>query len=91
MRVRVKKPMSKPQLGDRALKTSDPAHARTGSRKVFWGSSNGDAALYRWESLEPGNRIEGPAVLEGLHTTYFVPEGWTMSVDRFGNGALVRK
>jgi N-methylhydantoinase A/oxoprolinase/acetone carboxylase beta subunit len=91
MRVRVKKAMSKPRLADRALKGPDCSHARIGSRKIFWGSHTGEAQLYRWESLEPGNRIEGPAVLEGLNTTYFVPEGWTMSVDRFGNGALVRK
>ncbi len=91
MRVRAKKAMSKPQLADRTLKNSDPSHARTGSRKAFWGSSSGEAALYRWESLESGNRLDGPAVLEGLNTTYFIPEGWTMSIDRFGNGALTRK
>ena len=91
MRVRVKKAMSKPHLPDRALQAADPARGLTGSRRIFWGSRDGEAKLYRWESLEPGNRVEGPAVLEGLNTTYLVPDGWSMSIDRFGNGELTRK
>lgn len=91
MRVRVKKAMSKPHVTQRTLKGPDPSHAHTGSRKLFWGSRSGEAQIYSWESLEPGNRLEGPAVLEGLNTTYFVPEGWSLSVDRFGNAALMRE
>jgi len=91
MRVRVKKPMSKPHVTERALKSEDSSHARTGTRKILWGISGGDAQVYRWESLEPGNRVAGPAILEGVNTTYFVPEGWTMLVDRFGNGALTKR
>ena len=52
---------------------------------------SGDAQVYRWEALEPGNRVAGPAILEGINTTYFVPEGWMMIVDRFGNGALTKR
>ena len=91
MRVRVKKPMSKPHVAEHALKSEDPAHARTGTRRILWGSSSGDAQVYRWEALEPGNRVAGLAILEGINTTYFVPEGWTMFVDRFGNGALTKR
>ena len=90
MRVRVKKAMSKPHVAERAAKPADSSHARIGARKILWGSTNGDAQVYRWESIEPGNRIEGPAILEGINTTYFVPENWTMLVDRFGNGALTK-
>ena len=39
----------------------------------------------------PGNRMDGCAILEGVNTTYFVPEGWTMVVDSYGNGDLSRK
>ena len=91
MRVRVKKPMSKPHVAERALKSEDSSHAKTGTRKILGGSSSGDAQVYRWEALEPGNRVLGPAILEGINTTYFVPEGWTMFVDRFGNGALTKR
>ena len=91
MRVRVKKPMSKPHVAERALKSEDSSHAKTGTRKILGGSSSGDAQVYRWEALEPGNRVLGPAILEGINTTYFVPEGWAMFVDRFGNGALTKR
>ena len=82
--------MPKPHVAERALTQADSSHARTGTRKVLWGSRTGEAQVYRWESLDPGNRVTGPAILEGLNTTYFVPENWTMSVDRFGNGAVTK-
>ena len=59
-----------------------------GKRAVAWGSRNGEAQIYRWEQLQPGNRVEGCAVLEGVNTTYFVPEGWVLTMDAYGNGAL---
>jgi N-methylhydantoinase A/oxoprolinase/acetone carboxylase beta subunit len=90
IRLRVKKPMSKPKLVERSLDAPDSEHARTGARQVLWGGRSRQAQIYRWESLVPGNRIEGSAVLEGMQTTYFVPENWTMLVDRLGNGALSR-
>ena len=89
-RLRVKKEMSKPKLVQRPSEGPDSSHARVGKRQVFWGSRNGDAQIYRWESLRPGNRVAGCAVLEGLNTTYFVPEGWALVVDGYGNGKLSR-
>jgi N-methylhydantoinase A len=91
MRVRVKKPMSKPHVTEHALKSEDSSHARTGARKILSGRSGDDAQVYRWEALEAGNRVLGTAILEGINTTHFVPEGWTMFVDRFGNGALTKR
>jgi N-methylhydantoinase A/oxoprolinase/acetone carboxylase beta subunit len=91
IRLRVRKKMSKPRLVERPLQTPDSSHARTGKRPVCWGSRNGEAQVYRWESLQPGNCVEGAAVLEGVNTTYFIPEGWVMVVDKLGNGAVRRR
>ena len=90
LRVQVKKPMPKPRVEKRAAAAADSAHARTGTRNVLWGSKNGVAQVYRWESLQPGNRVAGCAILEGESTTYLVPEGWTLEVDTFGNAAVTR-
>jgi N-methylhydantoinase A len=90
IRVRVKKPMPKPRLAERALQGADSSYARTGARKIFWGSRSGEAQVYRWESLQPGNRVAGCAILEEVNTTYLVPEGWTMMVDGYGNARLDR-
>ncbi|HEY4740102.1 MAG TPA: hydantoinase/oxoprolinase family protein [Candidatus Acidoferrales bacterium] len=91
LRVRVRKEMSKPRLTELALQGSDSSDALIGTREVFWGSCSGQAKIYRWESLLPGNRVDGCAILEGVNTTYFVPEDWTMVVDSYGNGDLSRR
>jgi acetophenone carboxylase len=89
-RLRVKKAMPKPKLAAQPLQAPDSSHARLGKRQVSWGSRGGEAQVYRWESLRPGNRVEGCAILEGVNTTYFIPDGWVMVVDSYGNGKLNR-
>ena len=88
LRVQVQKSMPKQALVGKPLEGPDSLHALKGKRTVAWGSSTGEAQLYRWESLRPGNRVEGCAVLEGSSSTYFVPEGWTLVVDQFANAKL---
>jgi N-methylhydantoinase A/oxoprolinase/acetone carboxylase beta subunit len=90
LRVSVKKQIPKPRLVERPLQTADSSHARKGTRKVTWGARTGEARIYNWESLQPGNQISGCAILEDVNTTYFVPEGWLMTIDHFGNAALTR-
>jgi len=91
IRLRVKKQMPKPKLTEQALQPRDSSHAHVGKRRVLWGSQSGEAQIYRWESLRPGNQVEGCAVVEGVNTTYFVPDGWTLTIDGFGDGKLNRK
>lgn len=90
LRVRVKKAMPKPRFTERKLQGPSASHAQTGSRKVLWGSLARDAAVYRWELLQPGNRVNGCALLESVNTTYFVPAGWTLTLDGHGNALLTR-
>jgi N-methylhydantoinase A len=88
LRVSVKKIMPKPKLAERPTQGTDSTQAWKGTRKVFWGSSKGEARIYDWDALQPGNRVEGCAILEDANTTYFVPEGWRMEMDRLGNATL---
>jgi N-methylhydantoinase A/oxoprolinase/acetone carboxylase beta subunit len=90
LRVQLRKAMVKPALVEKPLQGPDSSHAIKGTRKVAWGSSKGEVQLYNWELLEPGNRVEGCAVLEGANSTHFVPEGWTLVIDQFGNAKLNR-
>ncbi|HUK89523.1 MAG TPA: hydantoinase/oxoprolinase family protein, partial [Blastocatellia bacterium] len=90
IRVRVSKPMRKLQLQRRPLEGADSSGALLGSRSILCGSVSGAARIYRWESLRPGNRVEGCALLEGESTTFFLPDGWAMEMDAFGNGVLSR-
>ncbi len=90
LRVSVKKQMPKPHLVERQLQAPNSTHARKGTRKVSWGSSTGEAQIYNWEALQPGNQVKGCALLEDVNTTYFVPENWELTMDRFRNAALTR-
>jgi N-methylhydantoinase A/oxoprolinase/acetone carboxylase beta subunit len=90
LRLRVKKAMAKPRAVEARTESAGSEHALCGTRLVSWGSSNGTAKIYRWEALRPGNEVEGCALLEGANTTYFVPEGWRLVIDRFGNGSVSR-
>ena len=60
----------------------------SGTRKISWGSRERRRAnLSLGITCSPAIAVDGLAVLEGVNTTYLVPDGWTMFVDRFGNGA----
>ncbi|MGC1999297.1 MAG: hydantoinase/oxoprolinase family protein [Candidatus Acidiferrales bacterium] len=91
LRVSVKKTMPKPKLIERPIQNADSTHAWKGTRQVLWGSKTGEAKIYDWDQLQPGNQVEGAAILEDANTTYFVPENWTLQMDKFNNAALTRQ
>ncbi|HEV2116720.1 MAG TPA: hypothetical protein VGR48_11880, partial [Terriglobales bacterium] len=68
----------------------DSAQARLQSRTVAGDSLSGQTQTFRWESLQPGNQVAGPAILEGANTTYFIPDAWMATLDGLGN-AVVRR
>jgi acetophenone carboxylase len=90
-RVHLRKSMPKHTFAKRPTQGSDSSHARKGARQVAWGSTSGEAQLYHWEALQPGNRVEGCAILEGVNTTYFVSEGWTLEMDPYGNAGVQKR
>lgn len=91
LRVRVEKPIARAEIPPEPPAGTDSAHARTGTREAMWGSTTEKAELYTWEALKPGNRVKGCAVLESANTTYFVPQGWTLDMDGYGNASVWRK
>jgi N-methylhydantoinase A/oxoprolinase/acetone carboxylase beta subunit len=90
LRVRAKKPIPKPNFTEREQTGPKSSDARTGMRKVAWGSSTGEAQIFRWEQLQPGKRVPGCAIVESANTTHLVPDGWTLELDTFGNATLTR-
>jgi N-methylhydantoinase A len=91
VRLQIRKPMPKLSPVKLPWRSAESAHARKEARGATWGSKAGSAEIYRWESLQPGNRLEGCAVLEGANSTYFVPEGWRLEIDAYGNAKLQRR
>lgn len=88
VQVRVGKTIPKSTVSLRELGPHDPRPAFLGNRPVGYGSANGEAKIYKWESLRPGNRVEGCAILQSDNSTYFVPNGWSAELDQYGNLAL---
>ena len=83
---------AKPQF-DRARmtrRTSPPAGA--GTRRVYFqGAGWVETAVYSRDAFSPGNRIEGPAIIEQYDATTVVPPEWNAAVDRYGNLRLRRR
>jgi N-methylhydantoinase A/oxoprolinase/acetone carboxylase beta subunit len=72
------------------LEKSDPSSARKGERPVYWPQGHDFRAtpIFTYESLRPGNVVEGPAVIEGEYTTIVVPPAMRLSIDAQGLGIL---
>src|SRR5262249_16947289 len=72
------------------LEGSDSGAAKKGTRPVFWSDacSYRETHIFRYESLRPGNIIDGPAVVEGEYTTLVVPSRMKFSIDERGLGIL---
>lgn len=69
-----------------------PAAARRQPRQAYWAALGGfrETPVFSFESLEAGNRIAGPAIIEARDTTYVVEPGWLFSLDAYGHGILER-
>lgn len=67
-----------------------PKEAFKGERDVFWEKLGAftKTKIYQWERLKPGNKIEGPAVVEAEDTTLVVEPEWTLRVDPYLVGVL---
>lgn len=62
---------------------------KPGLRPVqFTGLGPEPLPAYVWEQLNVGDRVIGPAMINGATLTCPVPPKWTLSVDGYGNAAL---
>ena len=72
------------------LEGEDPSAAAKGRRPTFWGPESGwlDTRVFDLGALRPGNRIDGPAIVEAPDTTIVVDPTRTFRVDERGNGVI---
>ena len=56
-------------------------------REVYFEESRGfvSCANYARDSLKPGAKLKGPAILEGMDSTVVINPGWETQVDEYGN------
>jgi N-methylhydantoinase A/oxoprolinase/acetone carboxylase beta subunit len=90
VRMRLQRPIAKPALVEREKEGPGSGSARLGTRTVMHDGKRQEAALYRWESLAPGNTLQGCAILGSANSTYLVLSGWGAEIDSYGNALLSR-
>jgi N-methylhydantoinase A len=64
--------------------------APVGSRRAWDAGTFVNASVYERESLAPGARIAGPAIVEQYDTTTWIPGAWSATVDAHANLQLER-
>ena len=71
----------------------DASQAVKGKRSVYLPSEEGFSTVdvYDGDSLRRGNRLSGPAIIEQVNTTTFVPTGWNVECDPYGNYLLTKE
>lgn len=69
---------------------ADPKAAFKEKRMIRWTKGPAMTNTYEWDLLKCGNVISGPAVIEGKETTYVIPDGWRLEIDKYLNGIVRR-
>lgn len=77
--------LAPPQFDRDAVEARTPETAR-----IFHGEAWVDCTRHTAEALTPGQRIDGPAVIEGYTATTWVAPGWTATLDA-ANNLVLRK
>ncbi|WP_436348272.1 hydantoinase/oxoprolinase family protein [Natronorubrum sp. FCH18a] len=76
---------------ERGLQDDDSEHARKPARDAYWPEDGWtETDVFQREELEPGNVIDGRAIIEAEDTTYVIPDAWTFEVDAYGHGIIER-
>jgi N-methylhydantoinase A len=73
------------RLLESELSDEDPEEALKGVRSVYFDGQWFESKIYDRERLRPGNRIEGPSVIEEMGSTTLIHPGDTGRVDGYGN------
>ncbi|MFC1911014.1 hydantoinase/oxoprolinase family protein [Chloroflexota bacterium] len=82
--IRASVPKPKPKITKYPLSTILPSpEAYKGYRKVFNQGKWKTAKLYEMDVLNPGNEIEGLAIIEASATTLPIPEGKKIVIDEY--------
>ncbi len=78
---------AKPEIRRRPRLGPDASTARKGRRAVFLPSlmDYAEVEVYDGHAMGPGNRLEGPAMVERIDTTLFLPPDFVLEVDDHGS------
>jgi N-methylhydantoinase A len=80
----------KPSFREEPFQGEDPSSCLKGERPVFLPEEKAyrGVPVYDGNRMGHGHRVTGPAIIEQVNTTIFVPNGWDMACDPFGSYVL---
>jgi N-methylhydantoinase A/oxoprolinase/acetone carboxylase beta subunit len=86
-------PTSKVELPVLKLEKPNSSHARKVIRPTFWGAEKGwiETPVYENSLLKPGNRVEGPAIIEAVDTTIVLDDEHDYRIDERTSGLIEKK
>jgi N-methylhydantoinase A/acetophenone carboxylase len=72
---------------------ANPNKSMKASRQVFWSSESGyqNTPVYELELMVPGNVVIGPAVVDAKDTTYVIPAGMSLHMDKYSNTIMMKE
>ena len=88
LRLRARALTPRPEFARAALGAPAPAeNAIRPTRKIWWSEQRAliTTPVFDGEALQPGNSINGPAIVETRDTTVVVHPGTSLRVDELGN------
>lgn len=84
-------PVATEGFTERERQGSDPEHAHKSTRTAYWPDDGWvETDVYQREDLEPGNVVDGRAIIEATDTTYVIPDAWTFEIDEYEHGIIER-
>ncbi len=83
LRVTARAHVARPQPARLAPAKAAPQSQRP--TRVYVGSTWQDVSLYQRDALQPGHRLEGPAVIAEYSATTWVPPDWCLEVNESGD------
>ena len=91
LRLKMALPCDAPEAAPQPESGESSARARLAEVDAVFADGVAAASVYQRELLEPGNLIEGPALVVQLDSTTVMPPGWSGHVDPWGNLILTPK
>ena len=89
--IEVSASVAKPAMVKKPCMGEEPKKACKGNRQVWFDLGYVQAGVYEMKSLEHGNMVSGPAIIEGTDTTFVVPPDRVVRVDEYLNFQMTEK
>jgi len=91
LKLTAKHPSPAPELPSFAKGSNDAKEALKEKRNVYWDDGYVATEIYSWDSLQAGNRVKGPAIVESMYTNYSIPPFWELVMDEYRNGIMEKR